>query len=459
MGNGPGALAEYMELFTRHPRCAGGFVWEWIDHCFPRPDGSWGYGGDFGEVVHDGTFIADGLLFPDRTPSPGLIELKKVYEPVGISGGVGGVRVENRFLFRDLAHLRFPWTYDVAGEQAAAGEFRVGALPAGAVADLELPALPEVRGEAWLTVRAVLAADEPWARAGHEVAWGQVPIVPPAPVELPSRLAAAHGRAPAVADDVIEFGPGVFDRTSGKLLRLGDVTLDGVRADAWRAPTDNDEPALGAIWRAHGLDRLTHRTLSVRHDVRGVIVRTRVAAAATDESLGAVFTWRLAGEGLELTVELTPDRRWDFPLPRLGVRFSVPRTDDRVEWFGRGPGEAYPDSRLAARVGRFASSVGDLQTPYVRPQENGNRTETRWACFGGLRIEGRPLFDFTVRPWSPEALTAAAHTTDLVPSDRLWVNLDAALHGLGSASCGPDVLPGYRLEPRAASLRVWLSPA
>ena len=153
---------------------------------------------------------------------------------------------------------------------------------------------------------------------------------------------------------------------------------------------------------------------------------------------------------MALALEVVPDRRVDLPAPaRSGVRFAVPRELDRVEWFGRGPGEAYPDSRLAARVGRFRASVAELQTPYLMPQENGSRTEVRWAVLGDrLRLEGRPHFDLTVRPWTSEALAAARHPTDLVADDDwLFVNADLAQHGLGSASCGPGVLPQYRLEP------------
>ena len=116
--------------------------------------------------------------------------------------------------------------------------------------------------------------------------------------------------------------------------------------------------------------------------------------------------------GLALALEVVPDGEWSFPLPRLGVRFAVPAALDGVEWFGRGPGEAYPDSHLAARVGRFSASVADLQTPYLMPQENGARTEVRWATLGGaLRLEGRPHFELTVRPWTTEALAAAKHPT------------------------------------------------
>ena len=154
------------------------------------------YGGDFGEPLHDSNFVADGLVFPDRTPSPGLVELKKVFEPVQISIG-SAVRIENRFTFRDLAHLRFEWALEDEGVAVAAGTLRVGSLPAGAVAELPLPPdLPPTSGETWLTVRAVLAADEPWGPAGHEVAWAGR-AAPPRPPPRSRRRAAADAAAPA----------------------------------------------------------------------------------------------------------------------------------------------------------------------------------------------------------------------------------------------------------------------
>src|SRR4051794_23842564 len=188
MGNGPGGLSEYQELFERHPRCQGGFVWEWIDHGLRQrtADGTerYAYGGDFGEPLHDGNFVADGLVFPDRTPSPGLLEFKKVIEPVRIEGDAtsGMLRVTNLHLFQDLSHLAFPWTLEEEGEPVAEGTLDVGAVPAGEAVELPLPERPATQRETWLTVRAVLAEDAPWAPAGHEVAWGQVPVAPaPAP--------------------------------------------------------------------------------------------------------------------------------------------------------------------------------------------------------------------------------------------------------------------------------------
>jgi beta-galactosidase len=140
----------------------------------------------------------------------------------------------------------------------------------------------------------------------------------------------------------------------------------------------------------------------------------------------------------------------------------VPATLDRVEWFGRGPGEAYPDTGRAARVGRFAASVDRLQTPYIYPQENGSRADVRWATLTdrrgtGLRLAGEPTFHLTVRPWTSEQLDQARHPTDLVPDTRHWVNLDHAQHGIGSASCGPGVLPAYRLDATPTSFAVWFA--
>lgn len=182
MGNGPGGLAEYQALYERYPRCQGGFVWEWIDHGLrARTEQGrefFAYGGDYGEVLHDGNFVADGLLFPDRTPSPGLLDLKKVVEPVRISRAGSTLVIANRHDFADLTHLDFRWSLDRDGEEVARGSLDVASVSPGAHTTVALPELPATGETAYLTVRAVLAGDTIWAKAGHEVAWAQVPIDP-----------------------------------------------------------------------------------------------------------------------------------------------------------------------------------------------------------------------------------------------------------------------------------------
>ena len=490
MGNGPGGLWEYQELFERHPRCQGGFVWEWIDHGLRAhtPDGRefYAYGGDFAEPLHDGNFVADGLLFPDRTPSPGLHELKKVVEPVRIAPDpAGGVRVTNLYEVLDLSHLTFDWSLEEEGTPVATGLLTVPPLDPGEAATVPLPDLPPTTAETWLTVRATLATDHPWAPTGHEVAWGQV-VVHPLPAQGSPRTPvvgpplgrvtdAGAGVGPVVHTPAagpgttsVTVGPGAFDRDLGELVRVGDLAVTGPRVDLWRAPTDNDEGYHGdqrwaPIWRRVGLHRLQHRVDDVVVEDGALVVRARVAPAATDLGVAATYRWTAVGGGLRLEVAVVPEGEWPCPLPRVGLRMAVPAELRRVEWFGRGPGEAYADTGRAARVGRFVASVEELQTPYLYPQENGNRRDVRWATLTdgagrGLRVEGEPTIDLTARPWTSEQLDQGRHPTDLVAGDHVWLNLDLAQQGIGSASCGPGTLPAYRLDPRPASFAVRLLP-
>ncbi|MHC5906907.1 glycoside hydrolase family 2 TIM barrel-domain containing protein [Streptomyces sp. S6] len=462
MGNGPGGLSEYQQVIEAHPRLAGGFIWEWIDHGIPRRTGGDGsplfyaYGGDFGEEIHDGNFVADGLLFPDRTPSPGLTEFKKVIEPVriGVDATARRITVHNLHHVRDSAYLAFRWSVEDDGEPAGSGALAVPAVAPGGTTVLAWPAdltaaLDAARGndsghEVWLTVTAVLAGDESWADAGHEIAWGQARAVESRP-SAPFTPASV-----AVHDGYLALGPARFDVRTGALLGLGALEIDGPRLDVWRAPIDNDllnafgEPQIPA-WLAAGLHRMRHDVLSVEPDASGLTVTARLAAAGSSSGLDVVYRWTAAAgpdaNRVRLETTVTPDGAWTVPLPRLGVTMSLPGTDAEVEWFGPGPGEAYRDSRAAARVGRYRSAVSAMQTPYLRPQENGNRHHVRHARLTGpdgtLLITGDPVIDLTVRPWSTEALTAATHQHDLVPGGRLHLHLDQAHHGLGSTACGP----------------------
>ena len=317
---------------------------------------------------------------------------------------------------------------------------------------MPLPQLPGTEGESWLTVRAVLARDESWAAAGHEVAWGQARV-----------RGGRRDRRPRAEVDRLA----AFDPETGRLARLGDLELDGPRLDLWRAPIDNDHGHFGPerlapAWRALGLDRLTERVEDVAVAAEVVVQRVRVAAAGSDFGVRATFTWTAHEDVLECRVDVEPDGEWTVPLPRIGTRMALPAAIETVTWFGRGPGEAYADSRAAARVGRFTRTVDELQTRYVMPQENGNRADVRWAeltdpAGAGIRVEGRPHVDITARRWTSEDLDRAMHASDLVAREHVFVNVDLAQHGLGSASCGPAVLPPHRLEARPCGFAFALS--
>ncbi|MFF7649119.1 glycoside hydrolase family 2 TIM barrel-domain containing protein [Streptomyces sp. NPDC007983] len=497
MGNGPGGLTEYQRLFETYERLQGGFVWEWIDHGLRARDAAgrpyFAYGGDFGETQHDGNFCADGLLFPDRTPSPGLLEYKKVVEPVGIAVDAAArtVRVTNKYDVIDLTGLAFGWSSEVEGRRVAEGALDVPPLAPGDSAEVALPEPgTETEGEEWWTVRAVLAADTTWAPAGHEVAWGQARARGPAVRRTPgARIAPV--RAPEAAGPAgITLGPATFDPLDGSLRTLHGLRVAvPPRLNVWRATTDNDRgpdeaKSLAAQWRRHALDRMLHRCDGVTVDGDALVVRARVAPPGGFFGLTVVYRWtgertgeptgdgtgeptgdgtgERTGDGtgdgtrLDLAVDIAPDGEWPCPLPRLGLTMAVRAPLDWIEWYGSGPGESYPDTRRAARIGRWATTVDRFQTPYVFPQENGSRGDVRWAELrgpdgGGLRVEGRPAFALTARRWTTEQLEAARHPADLTPGDVLHLDLDVAHHGIGTASCGPGVLAPYEL--RAARTR------
>ncbi|MFB7673366.1 glycoside hydrolase family 2 TIM barrel-domain containing protein [Kitasatospora purpeofusca] len=476
MGNGPGGLAEYQRLFETHERCQGGFVWEWIDHGLDHPRFGHAYGGDFGEELHDGAFVCDGLLLPDRTPSPGLTEYAKVVEPVRIVPGEGpdSVRITNLHDFADLSGFLFTCTHEADGAGPFTRTLDVPPLGPGGSVEVELPPVPRpAAGEAWWTVRASLTGPAPWAPAGHTVAWGQLPAggngsAGSAGTAARPELPRARGRAPHARDGLVLLGPAAFDARTGRLTRLGTVPVTGPRLDVWRAPTDNDRGApwapadqLARRWGELGLHRMRHRTDGVEPAADTLEVRTRVAPAGSALALRTVLRWSADAELLRLDVAVEPEGDWDLPLPRLGLRMGLPAAFGRARWFGGGPGEAYPDARSAARIGLHRLDVDALGTRYVCPQENGARTDVRWAELDdgvtSVRIEGDPVFSFTARRWTSEQLAAARHRTDLTAGDTVWLNLDHALHGLGSASCGPGVLPEYRLTAAPAAFSFVLS--
>ncbi|ROQ60802.1 beta-galactosidase [Rathayibacter sp. PhB152] len=480
MGNGPGAIDQYEDLVDRYPRLHGGFVWEWRDHGLRArtPEGVeyYAYGGDFGEVVHDGNFVMDGMVLSDGTPSPGLFEWKQIVAPVRVTVEPDAVLVENRRHDASTADLRFAWRVELDGRVTAEGVLDAPAIAAGGSARLALPVFDvPTGGEAWLTVDAALASSTVWAEEGHVISTGQRRLSALAP--MPAWARSPRGGAS------VEGALGLASFRNGRLTALAGLAVDGPRAELWRAPTDNDEgdgfpaytegdprtgngngvpaPSSASRWREAGLDRLVGRVESVDTSA-GVRRRTRWSAADLDAALLVEEHWSLDGDGVVLRVDLVPTRGWGSVWPRLGIRLDLPASVDGAEWFGTGPRESYPDSMRATRVGRFSAGIDELKTEYARPQENGHRSAVRELVLneGGsarLRIEaaadlhGR-LPGFTLARHTAHELTAAGHPHELPASTRSVLTIDAAQHGLGSRACGPDVWPDFQLRPEARTI-------
>lgn len=527
MGNGPGGLDQYDELFRRHPRLHGGFVWEWRDHGIRTHDERgtefYGYGGDFGEVLHDGNFVMDGLVLSDGTPTPSLLELKQVYAPVrlGISRSAEGtcpgglaLTITNRRHTLDTADLVFRWRVERDGWPLIEGVVEVPAIAAGGQARIPLPVpailatLPAdaapgttagagpglLAPETWLTVEAVLAEPTSWAPAAHCLVFAQYDLTtevrrPGAlPTVRPGGSLSATGRT-GRAHDRFVLGPAEFEYT--RLVALAGRAVGGTRLELWRAPTDNDRsdltgsyehidpwadggaglpaPSYADTWRAAGLDRLVGRVEDATSDATHFRLRRRWSAAEQRSGVVTDEYWHLVDGDLWLRVEMIPTTGWDLLWPRVGIRLDLPGDVDGASWFGTGPLESYPDSHRAARVGRFTGALGELTTPYGRPQESGHRSGLRSLTLTThgvpwLRLDATPDAagrrpGFTLTPFTAQQLDRAAHPHELIRTDATYLYVDAAQNGLGSRSCGPDVWPDHMLRPRAATLLLRLRSA
>jgi beta-galactosidase len=480
MGNGPGGLDRYEALVHRYPRLHGGFVWEWRDHGIltTAPDGTpyYGYGGDFGEVVHDANFVMDGLVLSDDVPTPGLHEFKAVVQPVRFTFDTDEVAVLNLRHSADTSDLRFVWRVEHDGNVVASGDLEVPAVAAGESRRVPLPRIPVAQdAETWVTLDAVLAAPTAWAPAGHVIATAQLDRSTRRPVP-----AVRHRTGWRHSGGTLTLGIAEF--VDGSLVRLADRAAAGPRLELFRAPTDNDEGTSGdledsdagipgvshaELWRRDGLDRLTTRRLSVERTADALRTVDRVSAANSASSVTMESVWSLEDGELELRVEIEPSSGWTTVWPRIGIRIDLPdgaAPVDSATWFGLGPLESYPDSLRAARTGRFTSAVRDLSVDYARPQETGHRSGLRQLTLLSARTEVLRIVTipdrlgrrpgFTLSRHTPQQIARAAHPFELPASTTSSLIIDAAQHGLGSRSCGPDVHPESALRPEARTIRL-----
>lgn len=327
--------------------------------------------------------------------------------------------------------------------------------------------------DSWLTIAVREAHARDWCDEGHEVAVQQLRLD-----RRPAKLLPAPSGAVRVGD-VVEVGP-VAISTSGRILRIGEAEVRASGVELWRAPTENDSlgdfgsyeigdytatrgqglpgPSSAARWREHGLDRLLRRTVSAEARDGEFVVVERLLPAQGRHGAEVTYRWRRIGDAAGCQVQVSPIRpRTDVTWPRVGFHLLLPGEYEQAQWFGGGPGEAYPDSRSASIVGRHASAIDDLAFPYAVPQETGHRESLRRLEISGhapalrLRAFGPDLPGFSLLRHDAHELAAARHQHELPESSGVHLYLDAAQHGLGSRSCGPDVLPQYQLWPRSVS--------
>ncbi|HED65935.1 MAG TPA: DUF4981 domain-containing protein [Planctomycetes bacterium] len=490
MGNAVGNLAEYWDTIYRHDRLLGGCIWDWVDQGLRRrnPDGSedFLYGGDFGDVPNDGSFCINGLVGPDRAPTPKLGEVRHVYRnivtrPDDLS--LGRVRIENRFAFTNLSDFEARWSVREDGRTIQAGKLAALTIAPGETETASIPIEPWERRpgtESFLRVSFHLRTAEPWAPAGFEIAADQLPLPGPTPPPVhtnlgllpPLRLEREGGRTTILGDGFRI----VFDDSAAAIVAwegAGRSLLAGVRArppgpllNVYRAPVNNDRYCLRP-WEQEELWHLERAvdSFEVEPIAPGLL---QVRATTTERGRGAAHfevrsTWTILGDGTVHTAMNVVPRDAPSVLARVGVSMHLAGALEELEWFGRGPLENYPDRKTGSEIDRFVSSVSDQFVPYIDPQECGAKCDVRWVALrdgegAGLLVAAATPFSFTALHQTSRELALARHPGDLPAREDTVLSIDAAVNGLGGASCGPRPMARYLLRAEPLAFSFWMRP-
>ena len=469
MGNSCGGLKEYMDVFETEPIIQGGCIWDWVDQAFFEIDKNgkwyWSYGGDYGpeDVPSFGNFSSNGLVNAKREPHPHLLEVKKAYQYIKarmIDARELRLSVRNWYDFTNLNAYTLRWqVMGDNGKLVAEGNQLINCPPHEEteiiLGKIKLPA--SLR-EAYVNLSWVSNDSSPLIPENYEVAYDQFVL----PVNKDYRI-----NEPKLHGDIkidIDQATGALRsyQYNGKEMLASPVVLS-----LYRPVTDNDnrEKVGGAkAWRAAGLDKLKQKAVNVKTSANGGESEVELINARGLKIGTATFIYSLRKNGnLEIETHFNPDTSIVKSLARIGLAFEMPDTYNQVSYLGRGDNETYTDRMQSGRIGIYHTDVERMFHYYVTPQSTGNRTDVRWAKLKdpageGFCFESDKNFQFSVIPFTDDNLDQAKHINELERTGITTVHLDAEQSGVGTATCGPGVLPQYRVPVKKHSFKFTIRP-
>lgn len=487
MGNGPGDLEDYFQIIQKDARMCGGFVWEWCDHAIAHGQAENGktkyyYGGDHGETIHDGNFCMDGLVYPDRTPHTGLLEYKNVYRPVRVVSyepETGRLVLHNYMDFDDISdYTDILYEVSVDGlcvQKGVLDEVSIAPHSDG-VMTLKLD-IPQ-SGKVYLKLRYQLKKELPLLPAKHELGFDEVLL---ANVDGRNQTAvkwlaeAEEKNEISVSETDTEITLKASDFTYAISKKTGlftklqyagrDYLNHPMELNIWRAPTDNDMYIRAKWENAHFHEAYTraYKVETIQNQY-GVIVMSHVGVVAptVQKILDVELVWKVESSG-RITASMEVSKDAEFPeLPRFGVRVFFNKNLSEASYYGMGPQESYRDKHRAASHGLYRSAVKDLHEDYIMPQENGSHFDCDYVelyngRYGIAAVSETP-FSFQASNYTQEMLAQAKHNYELEESDSTVLCIDYALNGIGSNSCGPEVLAAYRFDEKEFQFGFTLVP-
>lgn len=502
MGNSVGNLADYWKAIEKYDVLQGGFIWDWADQSLEYTNENgvkyWAYGKDFHpDLPSDGNFLNNGLMSADRQPHPHAYEVKKVYQAIRFSednSSKGQFIVENRYDFIDLSMFDLQWRIEADGEVFAQGHQALPkVLPSQkAQIDLPLPSLPQSDNKEYLiTLSAVVTQPYGLLASGHELAFEQFQL----PVQLVVNQTPTSAVTMVIKQDnqqVLAFSnnnsTAAFDKKSGWLNQYShngtDLLKSSLRANFWRAPTDND---LGngmqnwaALWQ-NASDKLTLSSLTRKKIARGYQVTSKYNIVDFIGDYQVQYSINDNGQiHVQSQLNVAPGQKLPN-LPRLGMQLTMPGQFQQLSWFGRGPHESYADRKTSARISLYKSLVKDQIHHYVRPQENGNKTDVRWIALKadhglGLLVVGDQVLNTSAWPYKQSDIDFIAgqdgeesasglvpvtskHGAEVPVRDLVTVNIDHKQMGVGGdTSWGRLVHEQYTIPAKSYQYGFTLVP-
>ena len=483
MGNATGNLREFYDIINSSPHLQGGFIWDWVDQGIDATgrDGRhyWAYGGDFGAHMypHDENFCCNGLVLPDRTPHPGLMEVKKVYQDIEFEYAEGKLRIINNFNFNDLSQYSFSYTLRCEGRIVEQRALQMPQCLAGQSVELSLtlPAMEQGKEHTLELAASTMMQDltRPGTLQNRVMATEQFVVQP---YDFTHTLPAGTIEIDEGDGWLAAYAKGcgvLFNTSTGALSRYvsGNRDLMSQLPEPWfwRAPTDTDWGAgfqrTANVWRTNRRKALGATV--EKYDDR-VVVKAKYYLVDAPSEYTLTYTF-MADGALKVEAEWVRQGEYVPELPRFGMRMALPQSYTNFTFYGRGPWENYADRNESSFIGLWEQSTSEQLFPYVRPQESGNKTDVRYLeltndCGIGIRIEGLQPLSVSAMPYRSEDLDPGLtkkqmHYSDIEPRREVILHVDLAQRGLGGDDAwGAQPHDKYRLTAESYSYGYIIRP-
>lgn len=462
MGNGPGSLKEYWELFEKYPKLQGGFLWEWKDQGIKAErDGreTYLYGGDFGDQPNDYNFVLDGLVQADLTPSPSYFDIQRWQAPLQLvlDFTTGEIKVTNTNRFLSYQKVSIEWTYKVMETVLEKGTL-VLSVPANETVVSRVPFDRTACQKANL-FKATITEDA--LNEGDSLPLFVESVERPLAVvsEADHSLPFDHFEE---NDERILVNFGVYtlrvNRINGQwtLNHAGKLLVKSPKSVFWRPVTDNDFVS-AKNWRKFGVDRIQTNLVAIEWFLESsnhfkLLIEEKHGSAGNYWHIHEKKELVFYSDGrIEYRVSGLPKHQYPETLPRIGLEWALSKEFVRTRWLGRGPIESYPDAENGTYVDVFEQASDKMSFLYHFPQESGNHMQTSWVEVSAenqlkLRWASHLPFHFSQHQQALATVDTAQHIHELVDSECIWFYTDHKQHGVGSRSCGPDVLDNYQLK-------------